>query len=210
MPKTASCVFVIDDDPSVRKSLLRLLNSAEYKVEAFSSADDFLKRQKYNGIGCMILDIKMPGLSGLELQKELSAKSRILPIIFITGHGDIPTSVKAMKSGAIDFLPKPFRSTDLLEAVNRGIEKHRKIRALHFEKQKFLKLIEKLTLREKDVFAWVVKGLLNKQIAMRLNIAEKTVKIHRGRIMHKMKVHSVAELVHISEVLSTNLFRTRL
>ena len=191
-------VFVIDDDASVRKSLSRLLRSAGYSSETFSTAQEFLGREHFNGIGCLLLDVKMPGLSGMDLQKELNKADYHMPIIFITGHGDIPMSVEAMKKGAVDFLTKPFDDEELLQAIENAIEKDRQTRAEYDENLDVRRRIELLTPREKEILGYVVTGMLNKQIALKLVIAEKTVKIHRGRIMEKLGVNSVADLVRLT------------
>jgi len=192
-------VFIADDDPSVRKGLKRLVKSAGFKVETFASSEEFLQRKPYNGPRCLVLDIRMPGLSGIGLQKELSRKSVSLPIIFITGHGSIPMSVKAMKDGAVDFLPKPFDDKELFSAIDRAIDKDVRIRKERTAKAKIQRRVNKLTPREYDVLRWVITGILNKQIASRLKITEKTVKVHRGRLMQKMQVVSVAELVRLTQ-----------
>lgn len=194
-----STVFVIDDDPSVRKSLSRLLRSTGHTVETFSSAEEFLHRGRFDGVGCVVLDIQMPGLSGMDLQVELSRAEYGMPIVFITGHGDIPMSVEAMRKGAVHFLTKPFDDNDLLRAVDEAIEKDRKAKAEQTQVKDIRQHISLLTPREYEVFRYVVSGMLNKQIALELDIAEKTVKIHRGRVMEKLSVDSVAELVRLAE-----------
>ncbi len=199
MKKSVPMVFIADDDPSVRKGLKRLVKSAGFKVETFASSEEFLQRKPYNGPRCLVLDIRMPGLSGIGLQKELSRKSVSLPIIFITGHGSIPMSVKAMKDGAVDFLPKPFDDKELFSAIDRAIDKDVRIRKERTAKAKIQRRVNKLTPREYDVLRWVITGILNKQIASRLKITEKTVKVHRGRLMQKMQVVSVAELVRLTQ-----------
>jgi FixJ family two-component response regulator len=192
-------VFVIDDDASVRKGLSRLLRSVGYTTETFASAEEFLGRDHFNGIGCLLLDVQMPGLSGIDLQKELNRADYPMPIIFITGHGDIPMSVEAMKKGAVDFLTKPFDDKELLQAVEKAIEKDTCTRAEYDETLDIRKRIELLTSRELEVLRYVITGMLNKQIALKLGIAEKTVKVHRGRIMEKLHVDSVADLVRLAE-----------
>jgi len=192
-------IFVIDDDASLRKSLSRLLRSAGYTTEAFASAEEFLARDHYGGIGCLLLDVQMPGLSGMDLQKELNKADYHMPIIFITGHGDIPMSVEAMKDGALDFLTKPFHDKELLQVIEKAIEKDTYARAEYDEILDIRRRIERLTLRENEILGYVITGMLNKQIAFELGIAEKTVKIHRGRIMEKLCVASVAELVRLAE-----------
>jgi FixJ family two-component response regulator len=196
-----STVFLVDDDPSVRKALTRLIKAAGYQVEAFASARDFLEWRNGpdRGSGCLILDVRMPGLSGLDLQQELLATHAQLPIIFITGHGDIPMSVKAMKHGAVDFLPKPIKDTVLLKAVEQALARADHDLAEREELENIQRRLESLTPREREVLALVVKGLLNKQIAFQLGTVEKTVKVHRARVMEKMEVQSLAELVRIAE-----------
>jgi RNA polymerase sigma factor (sigma-70 family) len=192
-------VFVIDDDSSVLKSLSRLLRSLGFDTETFVSAELFLARQHYDGVGCIVLDVQMPGLSGMDLQDELSRADYSMPVIFITGHGNIPMSVQAMKKGAVNFLAKPFDDEELLQAVREAIEKDRKAKAERAEVHDALKLIEQLTPREQEVLRYVITGMPNKQIALKLDIAEKTVKVHRGRIMEKLRVESVADLVRLAE-----------
>ena len=191
-------VFVIDDDSSVLKSLSRLLRSLGFDTETFASAELFLARKHYDGVGCIVLDVRMPGLSGMDLQDELSKADYSMPIIFITGHGNIPMSVQAMKKGAVNFLAKPFDDEELLQAVREAIEKDRRAKAERAEVHDALKLTEQLTPREREVLRYVITGMLNKQIALKLDIAEKTVKVHRGRIMEKLCVDSVADLVRLA------------
>jgi FixJ family two-component response regulator len=197
-------IFVIDDDISVRRSLSYLLQSADYKVETFESAESFLKKKHFDNTGCIILDIQMSGMSGMSLQKELNKADCDMPIIFITGHGDIKMGIKAMKRGAVDFLPKPFDDEQLLQAVKISIEKSRESRAKHNEIQSIRTLIDKLTSREYEIYLYVITGMLNKQIAAELNIAEHTVKIHRGRVMQKLGAYSVVDLVHLAEKAGIN------
>jgi FixJ family two-component response regulator len=192
-------IFVIDDDASVRKSLSRLLMSLEFNVETYESAEHFLARETYQGTGCIILDVRMPGLTGMDLHDMLISAGCDLPIVFISGHGDIPMSVRAMKKGAIDFLPKPFDEQDLLTAVNKAIDKDKKQKAETDEKRTILQHMGLLTPREKQVLGYVISGMLNKQIAFKLGIAEKTVKIHRGKIMLKLGTQSVAALIRLAE-----------
>jgi FixJ family two-component response regulator len=192
-------VFVIDDDASVRKSLSRLLRSAGYQAETFPSAEEFLHREHFDGVGCIVLDVQMPGLSGMDLQEELNKADYHMPIIFITGHGDIPMSVQAMKKGAVDFLTKPFDGKELLRAVENATEKDGQGRTEYHEVQDIRRRIESLTAREYEIFRYVITGMLNKQIALELKIAEKTVKVHRGRVMEKLGADSVAELVRLAE-----------
>jgi FixJ family two-component response regulator len=192
-------IFVIDDDASVRKSLSFLLRSAGYQVETFSSAGEFLSNASMDCIGCIILDVRMRGMTGLELQEHLSRNDHHMPIIFITGHGDIPMSVQAMKKGAVDFLTKPFDDTELIPIVKSSIERFRKEKAELNEILDFRRRLKTLTPREHEVFLHVISGLLNKQIADELNIKEHTVKVHRGRVMEKLGVDSVASLVRLGE-----------
>jgi FixJ family two-component response regulator len=192
-------IFVIDDDASVRKSLSRLLRSAGYTIETFPSAEEFLRREHFDGVGCIVLDVQMPGLSGMDLQEELSKADYHMPIIFITGHGDIPMSVQAMKKGAVDFLTKPCDDEQLLRAVENATEKDGQGRTEYHEVQDIRRRIESLTAREHEIFRYVITGMLNKQIALELKIAEKTVKVHRGRVMEKLGANSVAELVRLAE-----------
>ena len=192
-------VFIIDDDASIRKSLSRLLRSADYTVETFPCAEEFLSRGHFDGIGCLLLDVQMPGLSGTDLQEELSRAAYSMPIIFITGHGNIPMSVQAMKKGAVNFLAKPFDDEELLQGVREALEKDRKAKAGRAEVHDALRCIEQLTPREQEVLRYVITGMLNKQIALKLGIAEKTIKVHRGRVMEKLGVDSVAELVRLAE-----------
>jgi FixJ family two-component response regulator len=196
--KTVTC-FVVDDDASVRQSLSFLLRSLRYRVETFDSADRFLSRDRYDGIGCIITDVKMPGMSGLDLQDTVGLGDNPLPIIFITGHGDLPMGVRAMKKGAVDFLAKPFDDEDLISAIAAALDKCRKARQASEEVTNAQNRFDKLSPREHDVLRYVISGRLNKQIAGELDIAEQTVKIHRGRIMKKLGVDSIAELVRLAE-----------
>ena len=193
-----STIFVVDDDPSVRRALTRLIASAGLTVEAFASAQDFLSRPWSEGPSCLILDIRLPGLSGLELQDQLAAMNLCMPIIFITGHGDIPMSVRAMKAGAIDFLQKPFNDQDLFNAIAVALEQDRKLKRERAELADLQHRLDRLTPREREVFALVVTGMLNKQIAAELGTSEKTIKVHRARVMEKMHVQSLAELVRLA------------
>jgi FixJ family two-component response regulator len=196
MTELPPTVFVVDDDASVRKGLVRLLKSAGYHAETFSSADEFLTCWQRNPVpGCVVLDIMMPGIDGLELQQKLQTTPHGIPIIFITGHGDIPSSVTAMKAGAVDFFPKPFNDEDLLRAIREAIRRDAEERSERAEREAVSGRFETLTPREREVMAWVVRGMLNKQIAYELGTSEKTIKIHRGRVMEKMNVQSVADLV---------------
>jgi FixJ family two-component response regulator len=192
-------VFVVDDDPSVRKSLTRLLVSAGYAVEAFASAREFLARGRHAGPCCLVLDVRMPGLTGLELQEALAAAGRRMSIVFVTGHGDIAMSVKAMKGGAVDLLTKPFDAKDLLKAIQRALAKDVQDLSEEATVAEIHERVKTLTPRETEVFALVVTGMLNKQIASALGVAEKTVKVHRARVMEKMRAGSVAELVRLAD-----------
>jgi len=191
-------VFVIDDDASMRRALSYLLQSAGYKVETHSSAEEFLRREHYDGVGCIILDVRMPGLSGMDLQEKLMGSDYRMPIIFLTGHGELSMGVEAMKKGAIDFLTKPCDDEQLLGAVHSAIEKDKQARGSYKEKQEIRGRIELLTPRENEILRYVISGMLNKQIALKLGIAEQTVKIHRGRIMEKLCAESVADLVRLA------------
>ncbi len=191
----APVVFVVDDDPSVRSSLKFLMSSVGLQVESFDSADALLQRKLPDAPGCLILDVRLRGLSGLDFQRELAARNCHMPIIFITGHGDIPMSVRAMKAGAIEFLTKPFRDQDLLDAVRIALAKDRERCERKKEVSDLKERFNLLTPREQEVISMVVSGMLNKQIADQLGTAENTVKVHRSRAMEKMHAQSVAELV---------------
>jgi FixJ family two-component response regulator len=199
--ETRPIVFVVDDEPSVCVSLKRLLRSVGLEARTFASAQEFLRCERPNAPGCLVLDVRLPGLSGLDLQQELAAEKIDLPIVFITGHGDIPMSVRAMKAGAVEFLTKPFREQDLLEAIQRGIEQHRLVRQLSAEMRILQQRYAVLTPREREVFPLVTSGLLNKQIAAQLDASEKTIKVHRGQVMQKMKAESLAGLIRMAEKL---------
>jgi FixJ family two-component response regulator len=190
-------IFVIDDDDSVRKSLARLLCSAGLAVETFSSAEAYLERRPYDGVGCLVLDVCMEGLSGTDLQTRLVESGCDLPIIFLTGHGSIPLSVSAMKQGAVDFLTKPVDDEVLLQTIHQTLARHKSVVHERTEVRAIRERLETLTHREAEVLRCVLTGALNKQIAARLGIAEKTVKVHRGRVMEKLAVNSVAELVRL-------------
>lgn len=200
MNNNKAAVFIVDDDESVRFSLKRLLKSAGYNAETFSTATDFLEyNNKYEGPACLILDIKMPGKSGLDLQEELAPGEYSIPIVFITGHGDIPTSVKAMKKGAVDFLSKPFEDKDLLDAISAALEKDSKMRTLITERKNILQQFDLLTPREYEIMTYIISGTLNKIIATTLSISEKTVKVHRAKVFVKVGAASLAELVRLAE-----------
>jgi FixJ family two-component response regulator len=191
-------VFVIDDDASVRKGVARLLRSADYHSELFQSASDFLEHPSHSGPSCVIVDVKMPGLNGIDFQQALIQRRREEQLIFITGHGDIPMCARAMKAGAIDFLPKPFNSGELLRCVERAINRSVVQRGRAADRGEARRLLDLLTPREFEVMQLVITGMLNKQVAGKLGIAEKTVKVHRGRVMQKLGVVSVAELVYLT------------
>jgi FixJ family two-component response regulator len=194
-------VFVIDDDESMRRALTNLFQSVGLRVEAFGSAPELLQSKLPDVASCLVLDIRLPGLSGLDFQLELTKANIHIPVVFMTGHGDIPMSVGAMKAGAVDFLSKPFRQQEMLDAVRVAIERDRKRRKDEKIVSDLRARFETLTARERDVLALVVSGLMNKQIAAEMSIAEITVKIHRGRIMKKMATRSLADLVRIAEML---------
>jgi FixJ family two-component response regulator len=196
-------VFVVDDDPSVRKSLSRLLRSAGFEPLAFGSAEEFLRQQSVDASGCLILDLSMPGLDGLALQREISSRGKGLAIVFLTGHGDIPKSVRAMKGGAIDFLTKPVDGDVLLASVRQALDAERSGRQVRHEIAGIERRLASLTERERQVLDGVVAGRLNKQIAGDLRITEKTVKVHRARVMVKMEASSLAELVRFISLVRT-------
>jgi FixJ family two-component response regulator len=199
MSDPAPTVFLVDDDPAVLKSLSRLLRSAGLACAAFSSAREFLDDHDPNASGCVVLDVAMPGLNGMELQQALTDRGQELAIVFLTGHGDIPMGVQAMKRGAVDFLTKPVHDGDLLQAVRVAIEKDRVLRQRRAELAEIRLRLGTLTPREREVLEHVIAGHLNKQTAADLGTVEKTIKVHRARVMEKMHVDSVAELVHLVE-----------
>ena len=201
MTEQRPVIYVIDDDPSVRKALERLLRSEGHEPVTFASALEFLDFTHPDAPGCLVLDIKMPGLDGLELQDQLAKKGISFPIIFITGHGTVPKSVKAFRAGALDFLQKPFEDGELLDAVSRGIEKDRRCRREEKEIKTLRANWDTLTPREQEVFRLVATGMLNKQAAFDLGITEKTVKVHRSRVMEKMGAQSLADLARMAEKL---------
>jgi FixJ family two-component response regulator len=192
-------VFVIDDDEAVRKSLKRLLHAADYEAEVFNSAADYLAHPPQARPSCLIVDVKMPGLNGIELQEALIKRRREEQLIFITGHGNIPMCAKAMKAGAVDFLPKPFKSRELLKCVEQALDRSAKQRHREAEKNEARRLLDLLTPREFEVMQLVITGMLNKQVAGELGVGEKTIKVHRGRVMQKLGVNSVAELLRLVE-----------
>jgi len=196
-----SIVYVVDDDSSVREAIKSLIRSVGLRVETFGTAQEFLKSARPDAPGCVVLDVRLPGLSGLDLQRELAANGSNLPVIFITGHGDIPMSVRAMKAGALEFLTKPFRDQDLLDAIQQALERDRGARQQRSETAKLRERFDSLTAREREVMGLVVSGLLNKQIAGELGTSEVTIKIHRSQVMKKMSAGSLAELVRMTEKL---------
>jgi FixJ family two-component response regulator len=199
--ETEPVVFVVDDDASVRESLAELLASVGLRVEAFGSAAQFLQSKIADGPGCLVLDVRLPGLSGLDFQAELARSKVLLPVIFITGHGDIPMSVRAMKAGAVEFLTKPFRDQELLDAVQRALELDRTRREEHKSVAELGARFQSLTPREQEVIRLVSTGLMNKQIAGRLEVTEITVKVHRGNAMRKMRATSLVDLIRMLHVL---------
>lgn len=194
-------IYIVDDDPAVRKSVERLLRGAGYPVETFGSAAEFLERRHENGPGCLVLDVQMPDLSGIELQQHLARLKNSLPIVFITAHGTIPVSVQAMKGGAVDFLEKPFNSEALLKAISKALVRARRVKTEEHALEKLRGCMDTLTRREQQVFSLVTLGMLNKQIASRLGTAEKTIKAHRANVMQKMGAKSLADLVRVAEKL---------
>ncbi len=204
MTKQRPVVFVIDDDPAIRDSLKGLLRSVGLEVEAFGSAQEFLRSKRPDAPACLVLDVRLPGPSGLDFQRDLVKANIRLPIIFITGHGDIPMSVRAMKAGAVEFLTKPFRDQDLLDAVQLAIERDRARRQDAGIVAGLQERFDALTSREREVMVLVVTGRLNKQIAAELGVSEVTVKVHRGQVMRKMQAKSLAELVRMADTLGVS------
>jgi|ERR1700730_18483545 len=199
MPEAEPIVFVVDDDPSVCRAIRRLIGSVGLQVELFGSAQEFLRSKRADGPGCLVLDIRLPGISGLDFQRQLAEANIHIPIIFITAHGDIPMTVRAMKAGAVEFLTKPFRDQDLLDAIHVALERDRAKRKQEAEVATLRQRWESLTPREREVLPLVVSGLLNKQIAGEIGTSEATVKVHGSQLMRKMGTDSVADLVRLAE-----------
>jgi FixJ family two-component response regulator len=201
MTEVASVVFVVDDDPSVRRAIKRLVESVGLRVEGFGTAQEFLRSQRPDVPSCLVLDVRLPGISGLDFQRELREADIHIPIVFISAHGDIPMTVRAMKAGAVEFLTKPFRDQELLDAIQQGLERDHARRAQEMEVAKLRERFESLTPRERELLPWVVSGLLNKQIADAIEASEATVKAHRSHLMRKMDASSIADLVRMTEKL---------
>jgi FixJ family two-component response regulator len=199
MSKESPVVFIVDDDPAIRSLISKLIQSVGLRAQAFASSQEFLSQPPPSDPACLVLDVRMPGLSGLDLQERLAQLGLDIPIIFITGFGNVPQSVRAMKAGAVDFLQKPFENQTLLDAVDRALERDRTARLAHGEINEIEARLATLTPREYEVFILVATGLANKQVADELGLSEKTVKIHRGHVMHKMEARTFADLVRMAE-----------
>jgi len=208
MRQPEAVIAIVDDDLSVREGLETLIRSAGWKAKTFASAQEFLARPRAEAFSCLILDLQLPGLSGLDLQKRMSELELEIPIVFLTGHGNIPASVQAMKAGAVEFLTKPFDEQDLLRAVEEAIGRDRLARQRHAEMRELQSRYESLTAREQEVMQQVVSGLLNKQVAAELKISEVTVKVHRGQVMRKMRADSLADLVRMADKLGIRSRKT--
>jgi len=195
-------VFVVDDDPSMREALQDLVASIGLEARVFASAQEFLQARRPDAPGCLVLDVRLPGMSGLTFQQQLANAGIDLPVIFITGHGDVPMSVRAIKAGAVEFLMKPFRDQELLDAINAGIERDRALRHEAAHMAELRSRFTALTIREREIMALVILGRLNKQIAGELGVTEATVKVHRGQVMHKMRAESVPDLVRMGDALN--------
>ena len=208
MRQPDAVIAIVDDDPSAREGLESLIRSAGWRVETFASAQEFLARPRDEAPSCLILDLQLPGLSGLDLQKRMAELELEIPIVFLTGHGNIPASVQAMKAGAVEFLTKPFDEQELLRAIEEAIERDRLLRQRHGEMRELKGRYNSLTAREQEVMQQVVSGLLNKQVAAELKISEVTVKVHRGQVMRKMRADSLADLVRMGDKLGIRSRKT--